>query len=58
MKRWKPASLEDTAFYETDMGDGEFMMMFELVDARNETVWSEPVWFTVDGDDIHTTIYE
>ena len=49
---------EDTAFYETDMGDGEFMMMFELVDARNETVWSEPVWFTVDGDDIYTTIYE
>lgn len=49
---------EDTAFYETDMGDGEFMMMFELVDARNETVLSEPVWFTVDGDDIHTTIYK
>ncbi|MBQ8400893.1 MAG: clostripain, partial [Clostridia bacterium] len=49
---------EETAFYETDMGDGEFMMMFELTDARNETAWSQPVFFTVEGDDIYTTVYE
>lgn len=49
---------EETSFYETDMGDGEFMMMFELVDARNNTALSQPVWFTVDGEDIYTSIYE
>lgn len=49
---------EDTAFYEVDMGDGQFMMLFELVDAKNETAWSEPVFFEVDGDDIHTTVYD
>ena len=49
---------EDTEFHEMDMGDGEFMMMFELEDAHNQTAWSQPVFFEVDGDDIYTTIYE
>lgn len=45
---------QDTSFYETDMGDGQFMMMFELVDARNNISYSEPVEFIVEGDDIYT----
>ncbi len=49
---------EDTSFYETELGDGEFLMMYELVDARNEAVWSEEVYFTVDGEDIYTTGWE
>ena len=49
---------EDTEFHEMDMGDGEFMMMFELEDCHNQTAWSQPVFFEVDGDDIYTTIYE
>jgi len=49
---------EDTAFYETDMGDGEFMILFEMVDARNDTLWSEPAFFTVEGDEIWTTVYD
>jgi len=31
-------------------------MLFELVDARNESVWSEPVYFTVEGEDIYTSV--
>lgn len=47
---------KDTDFYEVDLGDGEFMLMFELVDARNMTAMSQPVWFTVRGDDIYTSL--
>ena len=41
---------EDTSFAETDMGDGTFLMMFELQDARNNLAYSEMIQFTVDGD--------
>ncbi|MBR3570577.1 MAG: hypothetical protein IKN96_07260 [Oscillibacter sp.] len=45
---------EDTSFEEIDMGDGEFGMMFELVDARNQTTWSEMALFTVQDGTIYT----
>ena len=41
---------EDTAFTEEDMGDGDFLMMFQLVDARNNEAYSEAVVFSVEGD--------
>ncbi len=43
---------EETAFEETDLGDGNFLMMFELVDARNESVMSDAVLFTVENGEI------
>ena len=49
---------EDTAFTEEDMGDGEFLMMFELVDARNNEAYSEAVLFTVTGDEYEIEILE
>ena len=45
---------ENTSFEEIDMGDGEFAMMFELVDVRNQTTWSEMALFTVEDGVIHT----
>ena len=45
---------ENTSFAEVDMGDGEFGMMFELVDARNQTTWSQMATFTVRDGAIYT----
>ena len=45
-----------TSFYEKDLGDGEFVMLFELVDSKNNSVWSEPVFFEVHGEDIYTMV--
>ncbi|MBQ9346458.1 MAG: hypothetical protein IJT94_03830, partial [Oscillibacter sp.] len=44
----------DTAFVEADLGDGEFVMMFELADVRNTTAWSELAVFTVENGMIYT----
>ena len=41
---------ENTEFTEVDMGDGVYLMMFELVDAKNSSIYSEVVQFVVDGD--------
>lgn len=49
---------EDTVFEEVDMGDGVFLMMFELVDAKNNIVTSEVVQFTVEGDMIDIEILD
>ena len=49
---------ESTSFGEVDMGDGEFAMMFELVDAHNNTTWSEMAVFTVEDGVIHTEAAE
>lgn len=49
---------EDTAFAETDLGDGSFLMMFELVDAKNNMATSQLVEFTVDGDSYDIEILE
>ena len=45
----------NTSFYEKDLGDGEFILIFELVDAKNNSVWSDPVFIEVHGDDIYVS---
>ena len=49
---------ENTSFYEQDLGDGEYIMMFELKDFMKNTVYSQAVQFSVDGEDIYTEIIE
>ena len=41
---------ENTTFAEEDLGDGTFIMMFELMDAKNNYAYSEMVQFTVEGE--------
>lgn len=40
---------EDTAFYEKEMGDGIYVMYFELEDIRNSTAESQSIRFTIEG---------
>ena len=47
-----------SSFYEADLGDGEFVMLFELVDSKNNSIWSDPVFYEVHGDDIYTMVGE
>ncbi|GHV11211.1 hypothetical protein FACS1894219_01980 [Clostridia bacterium] len=42
----------DTVFEDTDMGDGTFMYMFEMVDAQNKSYYSEVVLFSVEDGEI------
>ncbi|MCR5624449.1 MAG: hypothetical protein K6G11_04305 [Lachnospiraceae bacterium] len=39
---------EDTHFGETDLGDGYFALLYEMVDSENNTYTSEPVFFTLE----------
>lgn len=48
----------DITFEDQDMGDGEFIMMFEMVDMQNESAYSDIVTFYVEGDEITTEVYE
>ena len=43
----------DTAFYETELGDGTFMMLFEMVDAHNNSMYAEAVLITVEDGEIY-----
>ena len=45
----------NTRFYESDLGDGEFILIFELLDAKNNSVWSDPVFIEVHGDDMYVS---
>lgn len=45
-------------FEEIWLGDGRYMMLFELVDARDTSAWSETVVFTVEGEEIYTATEE
>ena len=47
-----------TAFAEEDLGDGIFLLMFELVDARNQSVLSQAVQFTVEDGEFDVEILE
>lgn len=49
---------EDTRFEQVDMGDGTYLLMFELVDAKNNSAYSEMVMYTVEGDNIDVEIME
>ena len=48
----------NSSFYEADLGDGEFVILFELVDSKNNSIWSEPAFIEVHGEDIYTMIGE
>ncbi|MDD3428702.1 MAG: clostripain-related cysteine peptidase [Oscillospiraceae bacterium] len=48
----------DSSFYETELGDGVFSFMFEMVDMQNNSALSDMATFTVNGDEILTTVYE
>lgn len=45
---------EETSLEETWMGDGMYVMLFELEDASGATLWSDPVLFTIEGEDIYS----
>ena len=49
---------EDTYFADADMGDGTFLMMFELVDAKNNIAYSQTIMFDVVGDEITVEILD
>jgi len=45
----------NTRFNESDLGDGEFILIFELLDAKNNSVWSDPVFIEVHGDEMYVS---
>ena len=47
---------ENTRFHEAELGDGVFMMMFELIDSRNNSAFSEIAQLTVNGDNMDIEI--
>ncbi len=49
---------ESTTFAEADFFDGTFVMMFEMVDAKNESMFSDVVTFSVENGEIFTIEYE
>jgi hypothetical protein len=38
------------------MGDGTFIMVFEMTDINNDSAFSAPATFTVEGDTIYTEV--
>ena len=44
---------EDTSFTEMDVGDGDFMMMFDMTDMQGNSYLSDILYLTVDGDNIY-----
>ena len=45
-------------FTEEDMGDGIFLMMFEMVDARNGSAYSQMVQIAVEGGEFDVEVLE
>jgi len=48
----------DTSFQEIDMGDGTFIMIYEMVDSNNNKANSAAVVFTVESGEISTSLAE
>ena len=48
----------NTSFAEADMGDGTFIMIYEMVDANNNAANSAAVIFTVENGEISTSLPE
>lgn len=48
----------NTVFEEIDMGDGSFLMMYEMTSISGEVAYSNFAEFTVVGDDIYVEAYE
>ena len=49
---------EDTSFYEVELPDGSYNMLFEMCDAMGNYAYSDVVTFDVIDGDIYTTVYE
>ena len=49
---------ENTSFAEVDLGDGIFVLMFEMVDARNNTAYSQMVQIIMEGGEGEIEILE
>ncbi len=45
---------DETTFAEADLGDGTFVMMFEMVDAKGNSMFSDVVTFSVENGEIFT----
>lgn len=46
----------ETSFYETELADGEYGMIFEMLDSQNNAAYSDVVIFTVEDGEIYTTV--
>lgn len=46
----------DTAFGETALPDGRYVMVFEMRDAMDNCAYSSPAVFTVEGDSVTTSV--
>ena len=46
----------NTAFEEVELTDGDFLMMYELIDGRGESTYSDEFIFTVDGEDMYVRV--
>ncbi len=47
---------EDTRFYETDLEDAVYVMLFEMRDSQGNTALSAPVTFEVEGDNFYASV--
>ncbi len=47
---------EDIAFYETDLGDGMFMMMYIMTDMQYNTAYSDIATFEIIDGEIYTSV--
>ena len=48
----------ETSFFEQKLGDGKFVMMFQLEDFTGNTINSQRVCFTIEGEDIYSEIID
>ena len=48
---------ENTSFEEEWMGDGMYVMLFELEDISGDTIWSDPILFTIEDGDIYSEAF-
>ena len=39
------------------MGDGMYVMLFELEDISGDTIWSDPILFTIEDGDIYSEAF-
>ena len=49
---------DHTTFAESELEDGVYLMMFEMVDAKNNTAFSEMIQFVVDGEYIDVELLD
>ena len=47
---------DKTAFSEMDLPDGDYVMVFEMRDALDNSVYSDPVVFTCSDGEIFTSV--